>query len=120
MHTYIYLAAWKSDEMHAWALLKVAGPTARWIDLVWDGRDPTVLFDLEKKAAQVARRAGAARMKMWMRNDEKTIALFRQRGWQPVAQASVPFLVARSFSPQLDAPDFVRRFYFTMGDSDLV
>jgi hypothetical protein len=116
---YAHLSAWKRGEVHAWAVLRLLDGVARWVDLVWDGEDPRALAALDDAAGRLARRWGAAEIEMWLANDAAAEVVFSARDWASTPHPQVK-LTALSFQPGVDGNDVVRRYYLTMGDSDLV
>jgi hypothetical protein len=116
---YRHLTLWRRGVIHAWAVLDTAQDIGRWIDLVWDGDDPQALVALDEAVARAAAAAGAATLEVWLAGDEAAAAVLRARGWRLGHHPAQLQMTVVSFDPDLDGADLLRRFYVTMGDSDL-
>jgi hypothetical protein len=57
---------------------------------------------------------------LWLRGDDGAKVLLADQGWAMEPHPEDLRMVARAFHPALDLTDIARRFYMTMGDSDLV
>lgn len=117
---YVHLTVWQQSRPAASAVVRVIGKTLRWADLLWDGDDPRALVELDLAVDTVARKAGCTLSEFWLRGDEATAAALASLGWVKAPHPEDLRMVARAFHPALDLTDIARRFYMTMGDSDLV
>jgi hypothetical protein len=117
---YQHLTVRRGGVTHAWAVLHTEADAAQWVDLVWDGQDARALEALDTALASAARASGAARLECWMAGDPSAARTLADRGWERGYHPAHLEMTATSFNPALDADDLVRRFYFTMGDTDLI
>lgn len=123
-HDYHYICVYDArDDEHsqvcAWAVLRNLDGILHWLDLLWDGQDSSKLVELDSAVMQLARRMGCKRVELWLTADEQAIQVIKQQGWQWQPHPLDLFLYARSWLPQLDCDDILRRMYYTMGDTDL-
>lgn len=117
---YVYLTARHKTRAVATAVVRVIGERLLWADLIWDGEDPRALVELDRAADAEGRRSGCTRAELWLRGDDAAAACLTKLGWLASTHPEDLRMVARAFHPGLDLPDIARRFYLTMGDSDLV
>ena len=117
---YSHLTVWRKGLMQAWAVFQIARDAAQWIDLVWDGREPQALITLDNEIARIARSKGAKGVEMWLSGDEPVANILRSSGWERVEHPQQLHMTSVLFDSTLDRADLIRRFYLTMGDSDLV
>lgn len=101
----------------AWGVLAVASPSARWLDLVWDGADPGDLAALAAELGARAREAGAERLELWLRGDEAARGELLARGFVagPDPERRLSVIV---FDPEVELEQVLHRLYLTLGDSD--
>lgn len=116
---YVHLTVWRRKTVHAWAVLQT-GDTGRWIDLLWDGEDPRALVELDEAVAHTTAAAGAKNLELWLGGDAAAAAVLARRGWEQGCHPERLHMTTSSYDDALDGDDLVRRFYVTMGDSDLV
>ena len=113
------LAARRWGRVAAWAVVRLGGGVAHLADLAWDGEDPRALHAVEEEACLAAEAAGARSIEAWLGGDQAARAALLERGWK-AAPDPRPLLLATSvLDPTLDGEDLRRRFYVTLGDSDL-
>jgi hypothetical protein len=117
---YLHLTARRRERAVALAIVRVTGEVAQWAELVWDGVDPHALVALDRAVGQVARRAGAERVEMWLDGDGVAEEVLARLGWDRGAHPAGLVMVARSFHPDIVVATFADRFYLTMSDADLV
>lgn len=117
---YQYITVWQADRIVAWAALHIAGNILQWIDLLWDGEDVRVLAAIQKQLVYLGRRANAQQLEMWVSGDAMVTEFLRTNGWALGEHPHGLYAVARSFHPNVDGSEIIRRLYFTMGDMDLV
>jgi hypothetical protein len=117
---YVQLTVLKGGVADAWAAVHIGDDVARWVDLVWDGRDTRALVAIDTALAAAAHAEGASAMELWIAGDTAVDAFLAHRGWNRGLHPAHLEMTAISFNPGLDADNLVRRFYFTMGDTDLI
>jgi hypothetical protein len=120
LRRYLHLTVRRGGIAHAWAVVHTGADVAEWVDLVWDGQDARALEALDAAIASTARASGAARLELWLAGDASAATTLADRGWERGHHPADLEMTATSFNPALDANDLVRRFYFTMGDADLI
>jgi hypothetical protein len=116
---YRHLTLWRRGTVHAWAVLDTAQDVGRWVELVWDGADPKALVALDEAVAGAAAGAGAKTLELWLAGDAAAAAVLGVRGWQLGHHPARLQMSVVAFDPGLDGADLLRRYYVTMGDSDL-
>lgn len=116
---YTYLQMGSGYETKAWSVVKIEKNTAVWVDLVWDGENEDAIAALDYEISRLARRAGAKFISMWISGDDKAKEVLKSIGWE-FSEHPSQVLAARSFHPEINSDDFIKRFYYTMGDSDMV
>ncbi|HSC34400.1 MAG TPA: hypothetical protein VLG45_03920 [Thermodesulfobacteriota bacterium] len=109
----------KGEGTSAWAVFKIEKNIAKWVDLIWDGESGDALAALDDEVCRLARRAGAGSIRMWLSGDDKAKDVLKSHGWE-FSEHPSQVLVARSFHPEINSGDFIKRFYYTLGDSDMV
>lgn len=116
---YLQIGVHQRGRPRAWGVLSVAGGSARWVDLVWDGAEPGDLAMLAAEVEARSRERGASRVELWLQNDAAAAAILRDRGYatapDPERRLSVIVL-----DPRLDLDRVVSNLYLTLGDSDHV
>jgi hypothetical protein len=117
---YLQFTVLKGGVAHAWAVAHIGDNVARWVDLVWDGRDTRALASLDTALGAAAQSAGTPALELWMAGDLAVEAFLAGGGWNRDVHPAHLQMTAISFNPALDAENLVRRFYFTMGDTDLI
>lgn len=118
---YLHLGAWREGRLEAYGVLRLAAPVVSWAELVWDGSDPEAVAALDEEVARRVVAVGAERSELWLKNDPDVEALLARRGWRREKCPGNPLQSAVSFAPSvLDALDFCRHLYVTMGDADLI
>jgi len=117
---YRYFGLREEGMLRAWAIVRLEGANARWVDLLWDGEDPEVLTALQEHLARFARRRRARRFEFWVGGDASTEALLEALGWTSGEGPPLPHLAVRSFAPEVDGAWLLEHFYYTLADTDLV
>jgi hypothetical protein len=56
---------------------------------------------------------------MWLAGDPAAAAILGSAGWEPGHHRQRLHMTSVLFEPALDGARLIRRFYLTMGDSDL-
>jgi hypothetical protein len=116
---YFYLTIEDGEELRVFSVFEYNKSAIKWIDLIWDGCYIENLIAMDKLVEKVTRLAGVGYNEMWIANDQEAKDIFIKRGWTFTLHDDL-FLVAMSFNPELKSNRFIKDFYFTMGDSDLV
>ncbi len=116
---YLHLAAVRRRVVHAWAVVRVEEHRLAWAELVWDGAQGGALAALDRATVELARRAGATTLEMWLEGDEEAAEVISRLGWRRQPPPAAMLLMARSFTPAVGT-GVLRRLYVTMGDADLV
>lgn len=117
--SYVHVAACRRGAVRALAVVRPGVPAVSWAELLWDGEDPRALAALDRAVAAIARRAGAARIEMWLAGDSAAARAFSELGWA-VAEHPLIRQVIHPFHPAVSVDSVAGRTYLTMGDSDLV
>ena len=118
-NNYSYLQFGTGSETKAWSIVKIEKNVAVWADLVWDGESEDAIAALDDKVSRLARRAGAKLISMWISGDDAAKEVLKSIGWE-FSEHPRQVLAARSFHPGINSDNFIKRFYYTMGDSDMV
>jgi hypothetical protein len=116
---YTYILIGGGSGARAWSVLKIGKNLAKLVDLIWDGEDTASLTTLDQEACRLARQAGAKHIRMWLSGDDMAKEVLESAGWE-FSEHPNQVLVARSFHPEINSGDFIKRFYYTLGDSDMV
>ncbi len=117
---YQHLVVRRDGEPRAWAALRRVGWEMRWADLLWDGSRAADLEALSRRARELARRAGRRRLVLWLAGDDEAAAVLERIGFRPRAGQEL-FFAHRFYDRGVaGAEEFARRFYVTLGISDLV
>jgi len=116
---YRYFGVHDHERLRAWVVLRFAGDTARWVDLLWDGDDPAALTTLQEHLARVARRRGSTGFELWMAGDAAIEAQLPALGWIPETGPQLPDFAVRSFDPTIGGGWLLKNFYYTLADTDL-
>lgn len=115
------LAASKGGQLAAWSVLQAATPVMRVVDLVWDGADRAALAALNRAWGQAMRKAGCARLEMWLSGHAQLEGALLSLGWTRIPHPLGLHLTIRSWHPDLaTGTELTKRMYITWGDSDLV
>lgn len=117
---YLHLTMMANGYPHCWAALLVQGGVCSLVDLLWNGKDPIALVDLDQAAKATARAHGAKRLEMWLEGDSQAAEILSDRGWTETVNPLPLGLVVRPFDQSLEVPAFLSRFYLTMGVADLI
>lgn len=117
---YRHLVVWHRGRPAALAVVRVADDVAHWAELVWDGESPRTVAALDAAVEELAARAGASEVRLWLGGDSEAEAVLARRGWRRAPEPQGLHLGAVSFLPDLDAAEVCRRLLVTMGDADLV
>jgi len=114
---YVQLGVRRAGEARAWGVLAPGGESAHWVDLLWDGENPSDLIDLAAAVALRAGTHGAKAVELWLRGDPAARAILLNEGF---ASAPEPLLrlSAIAFDGRVSVPQVLATFYLTMGDSD--
>lgn len=118
-HAYRLLVVSRDGRPHAWGVLLQERDTMHWVDLLWDGLDPRALQTLDRAAVRAAADAGCPTLDLWLDGDPAAAQILEACGWAAAPEPRALHLTAVAFDPTLEAAGVVRRFYLTMGDSDL-
>jgi hypothetical protein len=116
---YTYLQMGAGSVTKAWSVVKIEKNMANWVDLIWDGESKDAIVALDGEVSGLARRAGAKLISMWISGDDRAKEVLESIGWE-FSEHPRQVLASRSFHPEINSGDFIRRFYYTMGDSDMV
>lgn len=116
---YRHLAARRWRQSEAWAVLRLGSGRARWVELLWDGRDASALGALDRAAVDLARAAGASHLDLWLAGDPAAAAALAGRGWERQPQPDGLHVAFVPFHHALRIGDLAPRLYYTLGDSDL-
>jgi hypothetical protein len=117
---YVHLAVRRRGVVRAWAVVRPGAPVTALAELVWDGEAPMALMALDRAVGQLARRAGAERVEMWLAGDARAEEVFNECGWVAGPQPDGLHMVGYTFDPRVDPGVFPGNFYLTMSDADLV
>lgn len=118
---YLYLTVRRRRrEAEAWAVAKPGPRILRWVDLVWDGRDPAALEVLSRTFLTMAKRSRLPAVELWLDGDERAARVLEEHGWIRMTHPLELNFTIVSFDPSIHADELAATFYVTMGDSDLV
>ncbi len=100
----------------AFAVYGDDGSSCCWLDLLWDHAHPGALDLLAHISGRLVAQWGSSGERLWLAGDDATRSLLMGRGFR-AGSSSSSLVGARSFTPELDARDFVSRAFLTAADA---
>jgi hypothetical protein len=117
---YMFLTVKNNSQLSALAVLIYEDRLLKWVDLIWDGDNDDAIKELESEIWSICKKVGAIKVEIWLNNDKEVEELLLQAGMKTCPNPYDLYLSSRSFDEDLDGDDVIRRFYFTMGNTDMV
>ncbi len=111
-HDYLFFAWRRSGVIRALAVLDPRSTTPKWVDLLWDGRDPGDLTALQLEIQTLL-----PGVELWLHGDLEAALVLEAAGWTSTPHPEAR-LVARSFVETVPHDRFASA-YLTLADSDL-
>jgi len=117
---YMYLPIKHDGQLSALAVLIYEDRLMKWVDLIWDGENSNTIKELESEIWNICKKVGAIKVELWLNNDKEVEKLLLQAGMKIGPNPYDLYVSSRSFDENLDGDDVTKRFYFTMGNADIV
>ena len=117
---YMFLPIKHKGRLSSLAVLIYEDRLLKWVDLIWDGNHVDAIKELESEIWNICNKLGAIKVEMWLNNDREVEELLLQAGMRTCPNPYDLYVSSRSFDKDLDGDDVTRRFYFTMGNADIV
>lgn len=118
-HRYRSFAAYRGEELGAWAVVRAKGDRLYLAELLWDGQDAACLEKLLGAVERYGAQLGLRQWELWLTGDPLLASALSALGLEGKAHPEV-FLVVRSFYPKLPVETIGSSVFLTLGDSDLV
>jgi len=116
---YYYLIVVDKGVPHGFAVLSLDERILKWVDLIWDGKDPSTITELERRIWNLAVLLGARKVEMWLCNDEEAKEVLKSRDMSEGGNPYALFITTTPLDSNVDSYELSRRLYFTMGDTDM-
>ncbi len=120
VNQYMYLEIREDNQLSALAVLIYGDRLLKWVDLIWDGKNSGALRELESRIWTICQKIAAIKVELWLNNDEQVRDILMTCGMKTAPNPYDLYISSRSFDENLDGEEITRKFYFTMGDSDIV
>lgn len=117
---YLFLPVKDNGQLSALAVIIYEDRLLKWIDLIWDGDNLETIKGLESEIWNICNKVGAIKVELWLNNDKEVEKLLLQAGMKTCPNPYDLYVSSRSFDEGLDGDDITERFYFTMGNADIV
>jgi hypothetical protein len=116
---YLFVTAYDGTVLRGLAVLLYDNNLVKIVDLLWDGEHSDTIKHLADTAWAITLWTGAAKLEMWLNNDEKAKESLIASG---MSEGKNPYelkMIAVSSDPAIDADHLANSLYFTMGDTDM-
>lgn len=116
---YYYVTVESNNLPAGFAVLTLDNRILKWIDLIWDGRDSSIITELERRIWNLAVKLGVRKVEMWLCNDNEVKELLKTRGLLEGKNPYELFITTTPLEPGIDSYELSKRMYLTMGDTDM-